>query len=324
MAIASIVTASTSIGALPVVREWRPRWTKPFADASKDELIPSEERRSLRVWLIGLGILSLGALALQIARILKFPGSRISFVLLLVSWSLVLVTLAIARPRSSPVILLGIYISDIIAEAAVIHSSVEVSHLSAVFDRVAGLMIPLISIAIVLMMPLRPAPCIDGAVSTVGSAPKSTERSPEDRLRLWQFLTVSWTAPLLAIGKKRQLQKEDVWALGFEFHTLRYTRIFRKLRGSVMRRLLVANGVDCFVLVATAFISLFCGTALRSVTDFQLLMCRSRMYKSFVAPKAFARHGRSSSNPSEHDLCIPAVGITHYSSSDLHACALVR
>lgn len=115
---------------------------------------------------------------------------------------------------------------------------------------------------IILFMPLRaPAlPCLD--IAAVGQQPSSDFRSPEDNLRLWQFLSVSWMAPLISIGRKRQLNEDDVWSLGFEFQHQRLHEKFRRLRGSVISRLLQANGIDIFIISVFAIVQMFCGTSL--------------------------------------------------------------
>ncbi|KAI9368175.1 P-loop containing nucleoside triphosphate hydrolase protein [Aspergillus egyptiacus] len=107
-------------------------------------------------------------------------------------------------------------------------------------------------------MPLRPAalPCMD--ISAVGQKPSSDFRSPEDNLRLWQFFSVSWMAPLMTIGKKRQLDENDVWSLGFEFQHKRLHEKFRQLRGSVIARLLRANGVDVLIISAISIVQMVC------------------------------------------------------------------
>ncbi|RDW74392.1 putative ABC bile acid transporter [Aspergillus mulundensis] len=107
-------------------------------------------------------------------------------------------------------------------------------------------------------MPLRPAslPCID--ISGVGQKPSSEFRSPEDNLRLWQFLTVSWMAPLMAVGKMRQLDEGDVWFLGFEFQHKRLHEKFRQLRGSVIGRLLKANGIDILIISTISIVQMMC------------------------------------------------------------------
>jgi hypothetical protein len=69
-------------------------------------------------------------------------------------------------------------------------------------------------------------------------------RTPEDNLTPWQYMTVAWMAPLIQEGYKRQLDDEDVWDLPYEFKHALLHRTFRTLRGSVTRRVFVANGMD--------------------------------------------------------------------------------
>lgn len=51
-------------------------------------------------------------------------------------------------------------------------------------------------------------------------------------------------SPLISLGFARQLNEEDVWSLGFEFQHRRLHDKFREMKGSVVRRLLAANGID--------------------------------------------------------------------------------
>ena len=119
----------------------------------------------------------------------------------------------------------------------------------------------LISITIVLLMEYTPISPGSGPISVVGTVPSSNERSPEDSLRLWQFLTNSWVWPLLQVGKRRQLEKEDIWKLGYGFQNGRVIAAFREMKGSsLFIRLLKANGLDCCILILTALIKLICRT----------------------------------------------------------------
>lgn len=111
----------------------------------------------------------------------------------------------------------------------------------------------------ILFMPLRSPflPVFD--IAAVGQEPSSDFRSPEDNLRLWQFLSVSWIAPLLSKGKKRQLNEDDVWLLGFEFKHRKLHDKFRLVRGSVINRLLQANGIDVLIIIIIATVQMLCG-----------------------------------------------------------------
>jgi hypothetical protein len=117
----------------------------------------------------------------------------------------------------------------------------------------------LTAVAVIFCMPLRDPSLSTGEISAVGAAPSVRKRSPEDNLRLWQFLTISWLSPLLALGKKRQLHEEDIWSLGFEFQHTRLHDKFRQLQGSVVKRLLRANGLDVIIIIANGVLNTLCG-----------------------------------------------------------------
>lgn len=111
----------------------------------------------------------------------------------------------------------------------------------------------------ILLMPFRQPSIPTTDISAVGKAPSSDFRSPEDNLRLWQFLTVSWMAPLISLGRKRQLNEPDVWLLGFEFQHRRLHERFRCIRGSVLSRVLKANGLDVMIISTIATLQMLCG-----------------------------------------------------------------
>jgi len=110
------------------------------------------------------------------------------------------------------------------------------------------------AIVLLLRMPLRSPQLPSDNISPPFDPPSNDLRSPEDNLTLWQFMTVSWMSPLISLGAKRQLNEEDVWSLGREFqHRLLHER-FKELKGSITKRLLVANGLDLFLTSLLAII----------------------------------------------------------------------
>lgn len=121
------------------------------------------------------------------------------------------------------------------------------------------------AVIIILLMPLRDPNLPNAETSAPFDPPTEKLRSPEDRLALWQFMTVAWMTPLISMGSKRQLNDEDIWSLGLEFqHRGLHTR-FRELKGSVVRRLLKANGLD---LVISSFLAIL--EVLTSMMDTRL------------------------------------------------------
>ena len=103
------------------------------------------------------------------------------------------------------------------------------------------------AVVVILCMPLRNPELPKDRISPPFAHPTSQLRSPEDNLTLWQFMTVSWMVPLISLGSSRQLNDEDVWSLAFEFqHSMLHDK-FRELKGSVIRRLIMANGLDLVI-----------------------------------------------------------------------------
>ena len=260
LAVISLVAASISLGESRPFKRWRPGWTKPFIEEEslKEDEPPREDSRKALLWTLSLTSLAVIALLIQVIKLSKFPDLQLHAIFLLASWALVALLLAIIRPANCPTSLLAYYFLVLVAElAAVDHGQ----YLPRLKDDLCyfGAAFSLVSICLLLGMPLRTASPLSGPISSVGSAPTNTKRTPEDKLRLWQFLTVTWISPLLRVGKKRQLQKEDIWELPFEFETSRITQAFRELHGTVFRRLLKANGIDCCILILTSFTQLFCG-----------------------------------------------------------------
>lgn len=189
---------------------------------------------------------------------LKFPEIRVHAILLLISWIGLLIFVLIQRPKSCPTSLVAYYISVIVVEG----SSIDNWAMPPSFENSThhvSIVAAFASVLVVLVMPMRPASLSTESISKAGSIPSHDERSPEDNLQLWQFLSVSWIAPLITIGNKQQVEESNVWLLGYQFQHQRLHEAFRVLRGTVTRRLLQANGIDVSILTLTAFIQLFCG-----------------------------------------------------------------
>ena len=167
------------------------------------------------------------------------------------------------RPRSSPVSLLLYFGTALAIEVAYILNR-DAYDVHQIFAYYLAAVAAAAGCAIILVMPLRAPslPCLD--IGVVGQPPSADFRSPEDNLRLWQFLSVSWMAPLMSLGKQRQLNEEDVWFLGFEFQHRRLHEKFRKLHGSVVTRLLQANGIDVLIITLISIVQMLCGQSFGS------------------------------------------------------------
>lgn len=96
-------------------------------------------------------------------------------------------------------------------------------------------------------MPMRDPRLPKDGIAKVNERPKHDFSSPEDDMTLRQWLSFSWVGCLLAVGSAKKLDFEDVWTLAFEFRHRPIFDRFRTLPGSVLRRLLAANGRDVLI-----------------------------------------------------------------------------
>ena len=157
--------------------------------------------------------------------------------------------LTIDRPRTAPITILANTASLLLSQLLLCFYDPDRGPITDIF-RGCEILAALVSIAFILSMPLRDPQLTREGISPPFEKPVSRLRSPEDSLTLWQFLSVSWMSSLMSVGSERQLNSEDVWSLGFEFqHRLLHEK-FRELGGSVVRRLLSANGLDLLILLA--------------------------------------------------------------------------
>jgi hypothetical protein len=143
-------------------------------------------------------------------------------------------------------------------ETSFITSGVAQGKLS-IFSHGIVVVVSCASIIAIIAMPFTPFTLSSEQVSVVGSIPSHRHRSPEDNLTLWQFLTVSWLAPMLATGTKRTLNEEDIWTLAYQFQHARLHEQFRKLKGCVLWRILRANNIDLFTVSLLGILRLIGG-----------------------------------------------------------------
>jgi hypothetical protein len=149
----------------------------------------------------------------------------------------------VERPRTASLSLLLLFKVLFVAELVVLshtQTTLAVKDLPLALAPVAAL----VGIFTILNMPLRDPMLPNEDISPVYSTPTIKLRTPEDNLTPWQYMAVTWMAPLIQEGYKRQLDEEDVWDLPWEFKHARLHHTFRDLPGSVTRRVFVANGMD--------------------------------------------------------------------------------
>ncbi|KAL1867541.1 hypothetical protein VTK73DRAFT_4120 [Phialemonium thermophilum] len=225
----------------------RPLWLRKFA-AEEDLEAPPKALSSPWTWslcsLLSLSLLGVvGGIAASLAT---GPGPIYSTPVLpcLVSCLILLVV----RPRATPGPVLTIHVALLLVQILLGMSVPDLARGWAGLLWLAEMLVPSLTLIVILNMPMRDPLLDDADVSRPFTPPKASLRSPEDAFTLWQFLTVSWMQPLIALGRERQLHDEDVWFLPFEFQHQRLHLLFREIRGSVIGRLLRANGLDLCVM----------------------------------------------------------------------------
>ncbi|KAJ5115673.1 hypothetical protein N7456_000021 [Penicillium angulare] len=241
----------------PKFRRWSPTWLHSFiSEHDEQQDIPPDGAEHPLHWTVALLVCSAFGISTEILQLLP-PGFDKPSLTLLVSWTAICTLIAIKRPRSCSISLLSYFISVFVVES-ILASHVEVRHGPKVTARYISAGASLVGCCTILLMPFRNASLPVSDISGVGQKPSDELRSPEDNLRLWQFLTVSWMSPLISLGRKRQLNEPDVWSLGFEFQHRRLHEKFRQMKGSVLTRVLKANSLDVIIISTIAIVQLFC------------------------------------------------------------------
>lgn len=161
----------------------------------------------------------------------------------------------IERPRAASISLLILYI-EILVEHLIVLSLSRPPYGARDILLVLSAVAALLGIFVVLNMPLRDPSLPNDQISPTYMAPTVKLRTPEDNLTPWQYMTVSWMAPLIEKGMTRKMEDEDIWDLGWEFKHARLHSAFRTLQGSVTRRLLQANGMDLVRTTTLALVQL--------------------------------------------------------------------
>jgi ABC-type multidrug transport system fused ATPase/permease subunit len=221
-----------------------------------EEVNLADKRSRTYSWSIILFALGGSATAVQMVKLRTSPEPRPQDVLFLASWFCLALTIALRRPIQYFPWLLVFYSAELVAELATASSWTSLTDYRTLLHVISAICC-FISIVTVLCMPLCPKSPLSGPISQFGAKPSSSERSPEDSLRLWQFLSATWVWPLIVIGNERQLQKDDIWTTGYEIQTNRLANRFRDLRQrTIFRKLLRANAVDCCILPLLACVQL--------------------------------------------------------------------
>ncbi|KAH8900261.1 P-loop containing nucleoside triphosphate hydrolase protein [Thozetella sp. PMI_491] len=232
---------------------YRPQWLRDFA-SEKDHLGDDESATTspkaapFTAWSIALLLLAIVNIGLSIAGVLLFlsPFHSLSLIPSLLSALVLLVD----RPQSTPgavLVLNALTFFDSLMLLAVAPPNLTSGD---GIIRLVEIGVVFVSIVAILNMPLRDRRMLNNGISQPFTPATVELRSPEDNMTLWQWMSVSWMAPLISVGLKRQIHDEDVWLLPFAFHHDRLHLLFREVKGSVLGRLLKANAPDLMTITS--------------------------------------------------------------------------
>ena len=253
----------------PLTRK-RPQWLRNFIDDyQKDDEPPQVfSKKRFPGWIIPLLVLCAIGLTIDLVTTV-WPNPTFTGLLPTISWAIIIVLLTLDQPEVAPlgclIILGGISMTRLI----LLLNSIPDFRITDIPDILTA-SIALVSLICTCNRPLCNRGLSSERIAVPFTSPRSDLRSPEEILTLWQFMTVSWMNSLLSVGKKRQLDYKDVWSLPHEFqHAMLHER-FRELKGSVMKRLLKANGLDLILLTVLGLLEL--SARLSSPVLLQLLL----------------------------------------------------
>ncbi|KAF1946886.1 ABC bile acid transporter-like protein [Clathrospora elynae] len=190
-----------------------------------------------------------------------------------IAWIIAATIVIFERPRTASLSLLLLFMTLLLAQLVMLSHN-QASFVAKDFTLVLAPVAATLGIIMILNMPLRDPALSRKDISPVFGTPTVDLRTPEDSLTPWQYMTVSWMEPLIQKGVTHQMEEEDVWDLGWEFKHARLHEAFRKLHGSVTRRVFTANGMDLVRTTSFGVISL-CATLLTPVLLQHLLAAMS-------------------------------------------------
>ncbi|KAK4652217.1 hypothetical protein QC762_609180 [Podospora pseudocomata] len=258
----ALLTVTLRYGLGPVWSRYRPTWLRRFAaEETTISAIDQETGDSLGVkrskwtiWNLSLLLLSVGAPLLGVTGAVIWPENA-QVLLMPVGPAVISSTmLVLERPRTLPGAVLMIQGALLLVELAlfIVVPDVAGNGWPSTAVWVGELSLTFASILVMLNMPLREPYAESTGISKPFTAPNSDARSPEDLITAWQWMTVSWLSPLMKLGYSRQLNDDDVWFLALEFQHGRLHTLFRELTGTVLVRLLKANGLDLVITTCLA------------------------------------------------------------------------
>lgn len=254
------------IGAAVRLSPWTvpvPKWLRPFVvePAIRQHGLAIRDKYHFRLRSYLLLLLASIGLSTQIAAGL-FPLVRRDMVFPTTAWLAMIALLIIEHSATVPYSILILNVLVLTSQLIIyvdgtleLDGGFNLSHMIVLTACLSALA----SIVVIFLMPMRHPMLLNDDISAVFTNPTSALRSPEDNLSLWQWCTASWVAPLLHFtNTEPALNNENVWDLGYEFKHALLHKTFRQLEGSVLKRLMIANGRDLLITATLSILRVMC------------------------------------------------------------------
>ncbi|KAK8027114.1 ABC transporter [Apiospora marii] len=228
----------------------RPLWLQIFAKEHFEKRVTVKRPWTLNTF--ALILISISGLGATIASAITPPPNAWRW-LGITPWLVSFVLTLVQRPRKTPKTLLALFLTSLVGTLVASISTqtladrTSILHLGEVFIALGG-------ITIILSMPMRDPLLGRQGIASKYDAASVELRSPEDDVSLWEWMTVSWLKPLLRKGYKKQLDDSDVWLLPYEFQHARLHQLFGALQGTLIKRLMLANGLDLIIITFLALV----------------------------------------------------------------------
>lgn len=234
----------------------RPTWNKTFIEEPEEERYNVSKSKRMPPFLaLGLAAASTVGLCLHLAMLLT-TVRNLWIALPATVWALALFYTIAVRPGRFHLPMLVLFVALVASQSSLL-IRVWRNDFGLEPRLVLGTLgLALLGVVLTINMPMRDPGWSNFGISKPFSEPSDKFRSPEDNISFWQWMSISWVSPLLRRAKQRQLNEGDVWLLPYEFQHTYLHDAFRRLQGSVLRRLLAANRADLVILTILELVEL--------------------------------------------------------------------
>ena len=254
----------------------RPSWLRPLIEEPAEQLDDTSTiNKNGMLSAVSLILLCIVGLAAEITATVAASQITGLHIALCVLWAGSGIYLMVRGARTGSILLTLLLAVACLAEVCILLLLSQSIHSIHTLAVVVAAVSAFFAIAVEINLPMRDPSWSRKDISRPFTEPTAALRSPEDNLTIFQWFTVQWVAPLIKIGNQRQLNDEDIWFLPYEFQHQLLHDAFRKVKGTVVVRLIKANWIDLAILTFLAALELACDYSLPILLQYLLRAMQS-------------------------------------------------